>query len=69
MSVPGVSVIDRQGDRVRLLVDGDLVSADALQIPQIEVLAQVPLTLEELFLALIKGANGGSGWWPQMSAA
>jgi ABC-2 type transport system ATP-binding protein len=69
LRIPGVSVIDRQADRVRLLVDGDLVSADALQMPQIEVLAQVPLTLEELFLALIKGANGGSGWWPQMSAA
>jgi ABC-2 type transport system ATP-binding protein len=67
LSVPGVSVIDRQGDRVRLLVDGDLV-ADALQMPQIEVLAQVPLTLEELFLALIKSANGRS-WWPHMSAA
>ncbi|MDP9009415.1 MAG: ABC transporter ATP-binding protein [Pseudomonadota bacterium] len=68
-SVPGVSVIDRQGDRVRLLVDGDVVPADALQIPEIEVLAQVPLTLEDLFLALIASANGCSGWWSQVSAA
>jgi ABC-2 type transport system ATP-binding protein len=69
LSVPGVSVIDRQGDRVRLLVDAGLVRADALQMPGIEVLAQVPLTLEDLFLALIASANGRSGWWPHMSAA
>jgi ABC-2 type transport system ATP-binding protein len=67
--VPGVSVIDRQGDRVRLLVDSELASADALEMPQIEVLAQVPLTLEDLFLALIKNANSRNGWWPLMSAA
>jgi len=67
--VPGVSMIDRQGDRVRLLVDGDLASADALEMPEIQVLAQVPLTLEDLFLALIKSANSRSGWWPHMSAA
>ena len=67
--VPGVSVIDRQGDRVRLLVDADLVSANALELPEIEVLAQVPLTLEDLFLALIKSANNRSGWWPHLSAA
>jgi ABC-2 type transport system ATP-binding protein len=69
LGVPGVSVIDRQGDRVRLLVDGDVVSASPLEMPQIEVLAQVPFTLEELFLALIASANGRSGWWPHMSAA
>jgi ABC-2 type transport system ATP-binding protein len=69
LGVPGVSVIDRQGDRVRLLVDGDVASADRLEMPHIEVLAQIPLTLEELFLALIKSANGRSVWWPHMSAA
>ena len=69
LGVPGVSVIDRQGDRVRLLVDSDSASADALDIPQIEVLAQIPLTLEDLFLALIKSANMRRGWWPLMSAA
>jgi len=68
LGVPGVSVIDHQGDRVRLLVDGDVVSASPLEMPQIEVLAQVPFTLEELFLALITSANGRSGWWPHMSA-
>jgi ABC-2 type transport system ATP-binding protein len=69
LDIPGVSVIDRQGDRVRLLVDGDVASAQALEMPQIEVLAQIPLTLEDLFLALIKSANSRSGWWPHMSAA
>ena len=69
LGLPGVSVIDRQGDRVRLLVDSELASANALEMPQIEVLAQVPLTLEDLFLALIKSANSRRGWWPLMSAA
>jgi ABC-2 type transport system ATP-binding protein len=69
VGIAGVSVIERQGDRVRLLVDSEMASADALEMPQIEVLAQVPLTLEDLFLALIKSANNRRGWWPHMSAA
>jgi ABC-2 type transport system ATP-binding protein len=69
LGLPGVSVVDRQGDRVRLLVDDELAAARALDMPQIEVLAQVPLTLEDLFLALIKSADSRSGWWPHMSAA
>jgi ABC-2 type transport system ATP-binding protein len=69
LSVPGVSVLDRQGDRVRLLIDQDTAPHDALEALPLEVLAQVPLTLEDLFLALIKSADGRSGWWPQMSAA
>jgi ABC-2 type transport system ATP-binding protein len=69
LAVPGVSVIDRQGDRVRLLVDSESAPADALETPQIEILAEVPLTLEDLFLALIKNANGRNGWWPITSAA
>jgi hypothetical protein len=40
-----------------------------LEALNLEVLAQVPLTLEDLFLALIKSADGRSGWWPQLSAA
>jgi len=69
LGVPGLSVMDRQGDRVRLLVDSESAPADVLDMPHIEVLAQVPLTLEDLFLALIKSANSRSGWWPHMSAA
>ena len=65
----GVSVIDRQGDRVRLLIDRDAAAPDVLEALGIEVLAEIPLTLEDLFLALIKSADARSGWWPQMSAA
>jgi ABC-2 type transport system ATP-binding protein len=69
LDVPGLSVIDRQGDRVRLLIDNDAASSSALEALGVEVLGEVPLTLEDLFLALIKSANGRSGWWPHMSAA
>lgn len=69
LDVPGVSVIDRQGDRVRLLLDQDAAAADALEALHLDVVAQVPLTLEDLFLALIKSANTRRGWWPHMSAA
>jgi ABC-2 type transport system ATP-binding protein len=65
----GVSVIDRQGDRVRLLIDRDAAAPDVLEALQVEVLAEVPLTLEDLFLALIKSADARGGWWPQMGAA
>jgi ABC-type multidrug transport system ATPase subunit len=68
-SVPGVSVMDRQGDRVRLLIDQDNAPVDALAALGVEVLAEVALTLEDLFLALIKSANSRSGWWPHLSAA
>jgi ABC-2 type transport system ATP-binding protein len=69
LEMPGVSVIDRQADRVRLLIDQDAAPRDALEALSLEVLAQVPLTLEDLFLVLIKSANSRSGWWPQLSAA
>jgi ABC-type multidrug transport system ATPase subunit len=69
LNVPGISVIDRQGDRVRLLIDQDAAALDALEALHLDVVAQVPLTLEDLFLALIKSANTRRGWWPQMSAA
>jgi ABC-2 type transport system ATP-binding protein len=69
LDTPGVSVIDLQGDRVRLLIDRDATSSDALEALGVEVLAEIPLTLEDLFLALIKSADRRRGWWPQMSAA
>lgn len=65
----GVTVIDRQGDRVRLLIDRDVAAPDVLGALGVEVLAEVALTLEDLFLALIKSADARGGWWPQMSAA
>ena len=69
LRVPGIAVIDRQADRVRLLVDQDAASPDGLEALHLEVLAEVPLTLEDLFLALIKSADSRGGWWPQLSAA
>jgi ABC-2 type transport system ATP-binding protein len=69
LGLPGISVIDRQGDRVRLLLDSEEASVEVLGMPQIELLAQIPLTLEDLFLALIKSADSRRGWWPHMSAA
>jgi ABC-2 type transport system ATP-binding protein len=69
LDVPGISVIDRQEDRVRLLIDHDAASPDAVAALHLEVLAQSALTLEDIFLALIKSADRRSGWWPQMSAA
>jgi len=67
--VPGISVIDRESDRVRLLIDQETAPPDALETLHLEVLAEVPLTLEDLFLALIESANRRGGWWPHMSAA
>jgi len=69
LAIAGVSVIDRQGDRIRLLIDQAAAPPDALEALHLEVLAEVPLTLEDLFLALINSANSRSGWWPQLSAA
>jgi ABC-2 type transport system ATP-binding protein len=69
LSVAGVSVIDRQGDRVRLLIDQDAASPEGLEALHLEVLAEVPFTLEDLFLALIKSANSRRGWWPHLDAA
>jgi ABC-2 type transport system ATP-binding protein len=65
----GISVIDRQENRVRLLIDQDAASPDAVAALHLDVLAEIPLTLEDLFLALVKSADGRSGWWPHMSAA
>jgi ABC-2 type transport system ATP-binding protein len=69
LGIPGVSVIDRRADRARLLIDRDAAPLDALPALGVEVLAEVPLTLEDLFLALIKSADSRRGWWPRMSAA
>jgi ABC-2 type transport system ATP-binding protein len=69
LGVDGVSVMDRQGERVRLLIDQDAASPGALEALGVEVLAEIPLTLEDLFLALIKSANSRRGWWPHLSAA
>jgi ABC-2 type transport system ATP-binding protein len=68
-AMPGVIVLDQQDDRLRLLIDRDAVPARTLESFGIQVLADVPLTLEDLFLALIKSSDSRRGWWPRMSAA
>jgi ABC-2 type transport system ATP-binding protein len=68
-AVKGVQVLDRSGDRVKILLDQDSAPADALRELRVEVVAEIALSLEDLFLNLIKSDDVRSGWWPQMSAA
>jgi hypothetical protein len=49
----GVRVIARDADRVRLLFDRILADEDVLSSGGLEILAQTPLTLEDLFVALV----------------
>jgi ABC-2 type transport system ATP-binding protein len=69
LAMAGINVIAREGNRVRLLIDRHSMPADGFAQLEIKDAQEVPLTLEELFLTLIRVANGRSGWWPQMSAA
>jgi ABC-2 type transport system ATP-binding protein len=69
LALAGINIIAREGNRVRLLIDRHSMPADGFAQLDIKDVQQVPLTLEELFLTLIRVANGRSGWWPQMSAA
>jgi ABC-2 type transport system ATP-binding protein len=48
----GAKLMARDGDRARLLVDLQVLQPDALAQPGLEVLAQAPMTLEEIFVAL-----------------
>jgi ABC-2 type transport system ATP-binding protein len=69
IAVSGVQVLERSGDRLKILLDQDAAPADALRRLHVEVVAEIALSLEELFLNLIKSDDTASGWWPQMSAA
>jgi ABC-2 type transport system ATP-binding protein len=69
IAVSGVQIVDQAGDRVKILLDLDSAPPDALDQMDAEVVGEVSLSLEELFLTLIKSADTRSGWWPQMSAA
>jgi ABC-2 type transport system ATP-binding protein len=69
LGIDGVQLLDQSGDRVKILLDRDSAPADALDELRIDVIAEVPMSLEELFLMLIRSADARSGWWPQMSAA
>jgi len=48
----GVRVLEREGDRARLLVDRE--AAQPLAAIDAEVINEVPMTLEQLFLALVQ---------------
>jgi ABC-2 type transport system ATP-binding protein len=67
--IAGVYVVEQQGNRARLMIDRAAVSAGALDALGVEVITDLPLTLEDIFLTLIQGANGRSDWWPRVSAA
>ena len=69
LGVNGVQLLDQSGDRVKILLDQDSAPADVLDELHIDVIAEIPMALEELFLTLIRSADARSGWWPQMSAA
>ena len=59
---PGVYPLARAGDRARVLVDRDCADTTGL-----ETLGARALTLEELFIALIK-SRAGLRWRPRMAA-
>ena len=49
----GVRILEREGDRARLLVD-HAEARQPLADSGVEVINDVPMTLEELFLALVQ---------------
>jgi hypothetical protein len=64
----GLHVLGREGNLARLLVDRRAFEPRALAALGIEVIGESALTLEELFVALIKG-GGTVRWQPKMEAA
>jgi ABC-2 type transport system ATP-binding protein len=67
---PGLHLLARDGNRARLLLDRSAAPHELgpIALPGVEVIAERPLTLEELFVALIK-SNSGLRWQPRMAAA
>jgi ABC-2 type transport system ATP-binding protein len=53
LSKPGLRVLKRDGDRFELLLDRQLMTRDSLATLGMEVIAETPLTLEDLFIALV----------------
>jgi ABC-2 type transport system ATP-binding protein len=62
-----IRAISRQQDRARVLLDRWTPQRQSLEALGAEVISESPLTLEELFVALMK--TGRSRWQPKMSAA
>ena len=50
----GLRLLERQGDRARFLLDREVAGRLDLAAEGIEVIGEVPLTLEELYLALVQ---------------
>jgi len=65
----GAQVLARDGNRARLLVDRHALPPSTLSGMGIETIGECALTLEELFVALIKGGRGATRWNPRMVAA
>jgi ABC-2 type transport system ATP-binding protein len=53
-AINGARVLERQGDRARLLIDRTVAASADLAAAGTEVIGDVPMTLEELFLALVQ---------------
>jgi ABC-2 type transport system ATP-binding protein len=80
----GLHLLAREGDRARLLLDrgagvapagsgggpasGPEPMLDSVALSGVEVITERALTLEELFIALVK-SNSGRRWQPRMAAA
>jgi ABC-2 type transport system ATP-binding protein len=56
-AVPGIRMLERKDGRLRLLLDRDAGTARDLHDAGITVLAEVPMTLEEIFIALTGKAS------------
>jgi ABC-2 type transport system ATP-binding protein len=52
-ALDGIRALARDGDRMRLLLDRDIAGRDQLMAHGLEPLAETPLTLEEIFMALV----------------
>jgi ABC-2 type transport system ATP-binding protein len=52
-AMEGTYAIQRDGDRERLVVDRSVCPLEKLRSSQCEILAEIPLTLEEVFIALV----------------
>ncbi len=52
-ALAGVRLLTREGDRARLLLDRTIASVEDFQPFAIAVVAETPMTLEELFVALV----------------
>jgi ABC-2 type transport system ATP-binding protein len=52
-ALDGVRVMARDGDRVRMLFDRSIADEDDLAAGGLDILARTPLTLEDLFVALV----------------